>query len=217
MQYLQFVAGKTPLEAATQLLWMPLVVLPGSRIAGALSKRVSQKVLGGIGLAIFGYSMLHFSQLPVEFDYWYFTVGILMFGTGLALSATPATVAITNALPEEKQGVASAMNDTAREVGSAMGIAILGAALTETYKSVIKSETQALPPELAEKIEAGVAFTRIDPPAQLQQIWPNLVDSGLKAFNAGVESALTIAGWVAISGAVLIVLLAPGKEKRKTS
>lgn len=217
MQYLQFVAGKTPLEAATQLLWMPLVVLPGSRIAGALSKRVSQKVLGGIGLAIFGYSMLHFSQLPVEFDYWYFTAGILMFGTGLALSATPATVAITNALPEEKQGVASAMNDTAREVGSAMGIAILGAALTETYKSEIKSETQTLPPELAEKIEAGVAFTQVDPPEQLQQIWPNLVDSGLKAFNAGVESALTIAGWVAIAGAVLVVLIAPGNDRKKTT
>lgn len=213
MQYLQFVAGKSPLEAATQLLWMPLVVLPGSRIAGALSKHVSQKILGGVGLAIFGYSMLHFSQLPVEFDYWYFTAGILMFGTGLALSATPATVAITAALPESKQGVASAMNDTAREVGSALGIAILGAALTETYKAEIKQATDDLPSQLAEKIEGGVAFTQIDPPAQLQQIWPSLVESGLKAFNAGVESALTIAGWVAISGAVLIVLIAPGIPK----
>ena len=137
-----------------------------------------------------------------------------MFGTGLALSATPATVAITNALPEEKQGVASAMNDTAREVGSAMGIAILGAALAETYKSEIKSATTRLPVELADKIEAGVAFTQFDPPEQLQQIWPNLVESGLKAFNAGVESALTIAGWVAIAGAVLVVLIAPGKDKK---
>ena len=217
MQYLQFVAGKTPLEAATQLLWMPLVVLPGSRIAGALSKRVSQKVLGGIGLTIFGYSMLHFSQLPVEFDYWYFTAGILMFGTGLALSATPATVAITNALPEKKQGVASAMNDTAREVGSAMGIAILGAALTETYKTEIQLATKNLPAELAEKIEAGVAFTQVQPPTQLEQMWPKLVESGLEAFNAGVESALTIAGWVAIAGAVLVVLIAPGNGNKAES
>ncbi|MEY4423012.1 MAG: hypothetical protein RLZZ258_115, partial [Actinomycetota bacterium] len=116
MQYLQFVAGFTPLEAALHLLWMPLVVLPGSRLAGSLSKKVSQKILGGVGLAIFGYSLLHFSQLPVEFDYWYFTAGILMFGIGMSLSATPATVAITSALPNSKQGVASAVNDTSREV-----------------------------------------------------------------------------------------------------
>lgn len=215
MQYLQFVAGKTPLEAAAQLLWMPLVVLPGSRIAGALSRFVSQKILGGVGLALFGLSMFHFAQLPVEFDYWYFTFGILLFGSGLALSATPATVAITAALPESKQGVASAMNDTAREVGSAIGIAILGASLTETYKTEIAEVAEKLPTELAEKVSSSVAFTQVDPPAQLAAQWTNLVSAGLEAFNAGVESALTIAGWVSLIGAVMIVLIAPSKKREQ--
>jgi len=211
MQYLQFVAGFTPLEAALHLLWMPLVVLPGSRLAGALSKKVPQKILGGIGLAIFGYSLLHFSQLPVEFDYWYFTAGILMFGIGMSLSATPATLAITSALPNSKQGVASAVNDTSREVGSAVGIAILGATLTDTYKSEMKSATEGLPLEIAEKLESSVAFTQLDAPAPLLQVWDGLVTSGLEAFNAGVQTSLTIAGWTAIVGAVLIAILAPSK------
>ncbi|MEY4494356.1 MAG: hypothetical protein RL570_471 [Actinomycetota bacterium] len=211
MQYLQFVAGFTPLEAALHLLWMPLVVLPGSRLAGALSKKVSQKILGGIGLAIFGYSLLHFAQLPVEFDYWYFTAGILLFGTGIALSATPATVAITSALPTSKQGVASSVNDTAREIGSAVGIAILGAALTETYKSEMGSATEGLPSEIAEKLQSSVAFTQMQAPAPLTQIWDGLVTSGLEAFNAGVQSSLSIAGCTAIVGAVAIAILAPNK------
>jgi EmrB/QacA subfamily drug resistance transporter len=211
MQYLQFVAGFTPLEAALHLLWMPLVVLPGSRLAGSLSKKVSQKILGGVGLAIFGYSLLHFSQLPVEFDYWYFTAGILMFGIGMSLSATPATVAITSALPNSKQGVASAVNDTSREVGSAVGIAILGAALTDTYKTEMESVTEGLPDEIAEKLQSSVAFTQMDAPAPLTQVWDGLVTSGLEAFNAGVQSSLTIAGWTAIVGAVLIAVLAPSK------
>lgn len=159
--------------------------------------------------------MFHFAQLPVEFDYWYFTFGILMFGSGLALSATPATVAITAALPESKQGVASAMNDTAREVGSAIGIAILGAALTETYKTEIAAVAEKLPAELGEKVSSSVAFTQVEPPAQLEAQWPDLVSAGLEAFNAGVESALTIAGWVSLMGAVLIVLLAPSKKNEK--
>lgn len=209
MQYLQFVAGLTPLQAATQLLWMPLVVLPGSRIAGLLSQKVSQKILGSIGLALFGYSMFHFSNLPVEFDYWYFTIGILLFGSGLSLAATPATVAITEALPASKQGVASAVNDTAREVGSAVGIAILGAALTDSYKSEMAAATSKLPEQVAEKLESSVAFTQMDAPAGLEQMWPQLVEAGLEAFNVGVQNSLTIAGWVAVGGAVLVAILAP--------
>jgi MFS family permease len=191
MQYLQFVAGKSPLEAATQLLW----------------------ILGSVGLAIFAYSLFHFSSLPVEFDYWYFTIGILLFGTGLALSATPATVAITSALPDEKQGVASAVNDTAREVGSAIGIAILGAALTNTYKSEISTATSSLPAEFGEKIERSIAFTQMRPPAPLADKWEQLVEAGLQAFNSGVQSSLIIAGWVALAGAVFVAIVAPRKVK----
>jgi EmrB/QacA subfamily drug resistance transporter len=211
MQYLQFVAGFSPLEAALHLLWLPVVVLPGSRLAGSLSKKVPQKMLGSIGLAILGYALLHFSQLPVEFDYWYFTIGLLLFGIGMALSATPATVAITSALPAEKQGVASAVNDTAREVGSALGIAILGAALTDSYKSEMEGATVDLPAEIAEKLQSSVAFTQMDPPEPLTQMWDGLVASGLDAFTVGVQNSLTIAGWTALVGAVLIALLAPNR------
>jgi EmrB/QacA subfamily drug resistance transporter len=211
MQYLQFVAGFTPLEAALHLLWMPLVVLPGSRIAGALSKKVPQKILGTIGLLIFGYALLHFAGLPVEFDYWYFTTGILLFGTGMALAATPATVAITAALPDEKQGVASAVNDTAREVGSAFGIAILGAALTDTYKAEMTDPTAALPVDVAERIQGSIAFTQIDPPAPFADAWDSLVEAGLDAFNLGVQNSLSIAGWTVIVGAMIVAFLAPNK------
>ena len=211
MQYLQFVAKFSPLDAALHLLWMPLVVLPGSRLAGALSKRIPQKYLGSVGLTIFGYSLLHFSRLTVHFDYWYFTAGVLMFGFGMALSATPATVAITSALPAAKQGVASAMNDTARELGSAFGIAVLGAALNDTYKHSMETATKGLPSEFADKLQSSVAFTRISQPKQLPPgiDWNQLVNSGLSAFHDGVGVALSIGGWVALAGAVLVLTVAP--------
>ena len=213
MQYLQFVAGFSPLDAALHLLWMPLIVLPGSRVAGALSKKIPQKYLGSVGLLIFGYALLHFSRLTTDFDYWYFTAGVLLFGFGMSLSATPATVAITSALPAEKQGVASAVNDTAREVGSALGIAILGAALTGTYKDSMKDSTVGLPSALADKLQNSVAFTQMKKPEQLPPNvdWGRLVHSGLDAFHSGVEAALTIGGWVAIGGAFLVLIIAPNR------
>ena len=211
MQYLQFVAGFSPLEAATHLLWMPLVVLPGSRLAGVLAKKVPQKFLGAAGLGLFGFAMFHFAGLPREFDYWYFTTGILIFGSGLALAATPATLAITAALPESKQGVASAVNDTAREVGSALGIAILGALMTDTYKAEMSNHTTDLPANVAEKLEKSVAFTQITPPKPLASLWSQLVEDGLTSFTLGVQNSLTVAGWVSILGALCVLVLAPNK------
>ena len=213
MQYLQFVAGFSPLSAALHLLWMPLVVLPGSRLAGALSKRIPQKYLGSFGLALFGYSLIHFSFLPIQFDYWYFTFGVLMFGFGMAMASTPATVAITSALPQEKQGVASAVNDTAREVGSALGIAILGAALTDQYKASMKTSTVGLPQKMAEALQSGIAYTKMPAPKQLPPglSWQHLKDLGFQAFYDGVHSALTIGGWVSITGALVIFIVAPRK------
>ena len=213
MQYLQFIAGFSPLEAALHLLWMPLVVIPGSRLAGSLSKRIPQKYLGSVGLALFGYALIHFSNLPLEFDYWYFTSGVLMFGFGMALSATPATVAITSALPAEKQGVASAVNDTSRELGSALGIAILGAALADTYKSGMKTATANLPAEFADKLQSSVAFVRMPKPKMLPPTvdWAALVDAGRHAFYDGVHLGLSIGGCVALVGAVLVLILAPRK------
>ncbi len=68
-----------------------------------------------------------------------------------------------------------------------------------------------MPDEIAEKLQSSVAFTQMDAPAPLTQVWDGLVTSGLEAFNAGVQSSLTIAGWTAIVGAVLIAVLAPSK------
>ena len=61
--------------------------------------------------------------------------GLLVLAVGLALPMTPSTTAITQALPHEKQGVASALNDTVRELGGALGIALLGSVLNGAYRS----------------------------------------------------------------------------------
>ena len=211
MQYLQFVAGFSPLEAAAHLLWLPLVVLPGSRIAGVLSQKIPQKILGSIGLGLFSVGLFIFSNLQVDFDYWFFTTGVLFFGFGMALAATPATVAITSALPKSQQGVASAVNDVSRELGSALGIAVLGAAMTATYKAEMVSVTQDLPAEIAEKLSSSVAFVQMDPPAQLVPVWDSLVQGGMAAYTLGVGNSLTIAAWVALAGAVAIAVFAPNK------
>ena len=82
--------------------------------------------------------------------------GLLVLALGVGLSMSPATTAITSALPPEKQGVASALNDTVREMGGAMGIALLGSVLNAQYRDAIQPVTDRLPAPVAEPVESGI-------------------------------------------------------------
>jgi hypothetical protein len=75
----------------------------------------------------------------------------------MALAGAPATTAIVASLPREKQGVASAINDVSRELGGALGIAILGSVLNSAYRSSLADQTSALPPELADQARGSLA------------------------------------------------------------
>jgi len=71
------------------------------------------------------------STMDAGSSYWHLLAGGLVLGLGMALAATPATTSIVSSLPDEKQGVASAVNDASREVGGALGIAVLGSVLAD--------------------------------------------------------------------------------------
>ena len=231
MQYLQFVGGFEPWQAALHLLPLPFVMLPGTRLVGQLAKRLPQKILGSIGLAAFGTSMFLFSNLGETFDFWLFESALVLMALGVAFAATPATTAITSSLPPSKQGVASAVNDVSREFGSAIGIAVLGAALTDTYKSKMVDHVASIsfPPQVpAEKISDFTEFVTKSPallgidindlPEKMQSakpfletIWSDLQSAAGAAFAEGSSSALRLSGMVAIGGAVLVAILAPRK------
>ncbi len=210
MQYLQFIVGFTPLETAARLLPLPFVMGPMSRISGKLSDRVPQKYMGSGGLVLFALGMFLFSRMTVDFSFAYWTLCLATFASGAALAVTPATAAITRSLSIEKQGVASAMNDTSRELGSALGIAVLGAALNDAYRSGMIDATKALPAAIAEKLQGSVAFTQIPRPDAIpQQLWDGLVTSARTAFTDGMHNALILVAALSLIGAVLVFVIAP--------
>ena len=217
MQYMQFIAGFSPLQTAARLLPIPFVLGPVARLSGKLADRVPQKFQGSIGLTFFGVAMFMFARLGTEYSFAYWTMCLVVFAMGAALAVTPATSAITHSLPIEKQGVASAMNDTSRELGSAFGIAILGAALNDTYRSGMIEATKSLPAAVAEKVQSTVAFTQMPKPdAAPEELWNGLVSAAQSAFTDGMHSALHIAGFVALVGAALVAVIAPRHPEHLT-
>ncbi len=212
LQYLQFVTERSPLESAVALLPLPFVLLPIARNAPHLAQRIGFRWTGLVGLAFMAAGFAVLAQLQADSPYWFLLLGLVPFAIGMGLAGTPATTAITASLPVAKQGVASALNDTAREVGSAFGIAILGSVLNQAYRDGMADAVAGLPAPIAERVLASIAFTAAPEVQQAGPAGQALVATARDAFASGVADAVMIGSIVLLAAAVVVFLLAPRAE-----
>ncbi|HEY7399047.1 MAG TPA: MFS transporter [Gaiellaceae bacterium] len=211
LQYLQFVLGYSPLEAGASILPMALMLMAISPRAPKLARRFGVRLVGGTGLALMGVGFLVFTTLDVGSSYWRFGTGALIAGIGLALATAPATTAIVSSLPDHRQGIASAVNDLAREVGGAFGIAVLGSILQIGYRNDLGSATAGLPRPAADAARGSIAAA-----AEIaQQAGPRgtaLLERAHAAFVHGFTGALLVAALVLFAASVVVAVLAPGRK-----
>jgi EmrB/QacA subfamily drug resistance transporter len=156
LQYLQYVTGRSALEATIAMLPLPFVLIPTARNAPLIAQRLGFRRVAPVGLLITAIGFYLLSRLSIDSPYWFFAAGIVVFAFGMGLAGTPATTAVTSSLSMAKQGVASAMNDTAREIGSAFGIAILGAVLNQSYRDAMAVNVVGLPAAVADRVLSSV-------------------------------------------------------------
>ena len=214
LPYLQLVLGYSPLQAAAALLPMAVVVIPLSRFAPKIAAHVGVRVTGPIGLGLMATGFVILSTLGTDSSYWHFLAGLLPFGAGMALAGAPATTAIVASLPREKQGIASAINDVSRELGGALGIAVLGSVLNTAYRSSVEQHTSTLPTPLADTARGSLGAA--------QAIGRRLGETDLvahanAAFVHGVSLALLAGAAALIGGAVFVALRAPGRAESQAN
>jgi EmrB/QacA subfamily drug resistance transporter len=214
LPYLQLVLGYSPLQAAAALLPMAIVVIPLSRFAPKIAGRVGVRVTGPIGLGLMATGFIVLSTLGTNSSYWHFLLGLLPFGAGMALSGAPATTAIVASLPREKQGVASAINDVSRELGGALGIAVLGSILNTAYRTGLDQHTTALPTTLADKAHSSVGAAQV---IGHQLGATDLVNHANNAFVHGISLALITGAATLIAGAIFVALRAPGRTESEAN
>jgi len=199
LQYLQLVRGDSPLIAALSLLPMAAAMMPCARLAPRVAARVGARKVCVAGLALLTAGLLVLAQSGTTTAYWLLVCGLVPLGAGMGMAMTPATAAITDALPRSKQGVGSAMNDLARELGGALGIAVLGSILQATYRAHLTSSDVAnLPQPLADKARSSLALA-----SHL-----GVTHQARLAFTEGMTTALVFAAIaVAIAGVAVAALL----------
>src|SRR5205823_2814031 len=141
-QYLQFVKGWTPLGAGVRLLPFAFAMMIVAPSSARIAERIGTKRTVAAGLAIGCVGFVLASRLQVDSSYAYLIVAFVIMAAGMAMTMPPSTAAILSSLPMGKQGVGSAVNDTTRELGGALGVAVLGSIFATRYTSALGSLQQ---------------------------------------------------------------------------
>ena len=153
-QYLQYVQGYSPLQAGVRTLPSAVMMILLSPRNPAIVARLGVRTTMRVGFIIAAAGLVQFALLGVHTPYWHLALGIMCTGTGMALVMPPATTGIISSLPLSKAGVGSAVNDVTREVGGAIGIAVLGSVLNSLYSSKLdlSGVTAKVPPPFAPQL-----------------------------------------------------------------
>jgi len=210
LQYLQLLLGDSALKAAVALLPMTFVMIPISTIAAPLSMRFGQKLVGGAGLAISAVGLLAFSTLDAGSGYPVLLVAQLILAVGVGLAMTPATNAIVTSLPAAQQGVASAVNDTTREIGTALGIAIMGSMFNSGYRHGLSGHLDGVPADAAAQARQapGLAF---DAARSLGRSGDALAAAARDAFSSGMPFSMLMGAGLLVLAAAFVAVRAPSR------
>ncbi|WP_231975997.1 MFS transporter [Streptomyces sp. 3214.6] len=212
LQYLRLILGYGPLKSAVALVPVALVVVPISLAVPVLVQRIGMRAVLVSGLALLGSGLVVLSMLTAASGYLPFLGSLVLAGFGIGLTGTTGTSAITDSLPDGQQGVASAVNDATREVGAAIGIALMGSVFGSAYRSALTVNLDQLP-DAAEAVR-GSPVAGLQVAERLGPQGAALADDVRDAFMSGMSAAVVA---VAVVTGAAVCYLATGRTPRTSS
>jgi hypothetical protein len=159
---------------------------------------------GALGLAYLGTTTVHSGYAHV-------LASLMLLGIGIGFAIAPATESIMGSLPVEKAGIGSAMNDTTRQVGGALGVAILGSVFSSAYVSHLGSAFKGVPPAAAkaagQSVGAALAIAH-----QVGGAAGQALDTVARtSFVHAMDRALLVGAGFALLGAIVALIWLPNR------
>ncbi|BAJ28169.1 MULTISPECIES: MFS transporter [Kitasatospora] len=207
--YTQSVRGYSALEAGELMLPLALAQLFFAPRARFVVDRFGVRATCAGGMLLVTVGFLGYAFLTATSPIWILVVLGFVMGAGMAHVMPPVTVAIMGALPREKAGAGSALNNTFRQVGGSLGIAVLGALLSTIYRNGMEDHLAAVPPQYRER--AGESIESTLGAAEKMHL-PGLVDPAKDAFIHAMHVVSGVSAAVTVLGALLALLLLPGRR-----
>jgi DHA2 family multidrug resistance protein-like MFS transporter len=216
-QYFQVVRSYDPLRAGVATLPFALVTGLVSPAAIALMKRAGTKAVVTAGLVLMSAGFLVAAGTAADSAYWgKIITSMTLIAAGLALTASPATEAIMGALPPAKAGAGSAVNDTTRELGGTLGVAIIGSVMSSAYSSHVLTALSkigapaALTSAAQQSVVAGLHAAAYLP-AALRGV---AATAARQAFMSGLHSGSLVAAGATAVAAVATLAFLPARVRQ---
>jgi len=212
--YFQTVQGWSPLAAGLRFAPNTLAVVLVAPIAGRLASRFGYRVPVVAGMVAAGTALLLLTRNGASTPYGELLGPLILLGTGFGLAMSPVTAAAVAGMPSEQAGVASATVNTTRQIGGALGVAVLGAIVTARFTAVLPSRLQQLhlPAAVQARIEAAAGQGA---GAGGAGSGPAVRHAVAGAFVTGIHSAYVVSGSGLLIGSVIALsLLRPSRAVR---
>src|SRR5262245_15614654 len=217
-QYFQLIRGYSPLEAGVRTLPVAISIALASVLAPRVVVRVGATLVVAVGLVLMAAAFLWISTASAATPYLEIVGQMILLGVGLGATTAPATESIMGSVSLDKAGVSSAVNDTTRELGGTLGVAVVGSVFSSVY---------------AHALHDGATFGALPPPAQhatqesvgaAQQVAhhlgagaPAFLTEVSNAFLSGLAVACLVVAGVAFLGAVIAARFLPARSSGSSS
>jgi predicted MFS family arabinose efflux permease len=216
-QFLQSVQNYSPFDAGVRLLPMAGVSFVAAILSARIAQYIGTKWTVALGIFIAAAGFYYFDVVAaVDISYGQFVVPMCITALGIGLVMSPATNSVMGAIPVDQSGVGSAMNNTTRQIGGALGVAVLGTILNSTYLAKINEVKwpAQLPAQAMEAIRNSIQGAHVVaqnmPNAELSQM---IINQSNQAFTTGSKDALFVSAIIMAASAVLTLFILPSKVR----
>jgi EmrB/QacA subfamily drug resistance transporter len=199
-QYLQFVLGYSPSAAGLRMLPYAGAMIVAAPSSAKLVTRFGTKRVVTAGLLTFAAGLALAATITTSTDYLRLAIALVLMGVGMGFAGAPATESIMGALPADQAGIGSALNDTTRELGGALGVAVVGSILSSLYRDELSRAIPAgVPDALTDAAKDSLGAAVHLPGAAGAQI----ADAGREAFTHAMAWGSIVVAVITAAGALI--------------
>lgn len=221
-QYFQSVLGHGASVAGLMLLPLAVTLTFVSSRSALVSKRLGTKRTVALGISMTATAFMYMSLIfRPGLDYFpWILIGQVVQAAGIGLAISPATTAIMSSIPVSKAGVGSAMNDTTRQLGGALGVAVFGTIAGALYRGGVAVLESAVSPEAYTLVSNSIQAAISEPVRAMvsPETYDLIVTTSREAFMLGMTRAFFTGSLVMYATAVFALIVLPDvvRGERKT-
>jgi EmrB/QacA subfamily drug resistance transporter len=216
-QYFQFVLGYSPFETGVRLLAFAIPMMIIAPLSAKFVERLGTKVVVVAGLSLITTGLALATGLTASSSYFEIAWRMVIMASGMALTMAPATTSIMGSLPLAKAGVGSAVNDTTRQIGGALGVAVVGSVFASIYGSQVGDAVagKGLPPAAVEGAKDSLGFALVVAGRIGGAAGDAFAAAARNAFVDGFHAGLWVGAGAALVGAIAALLWLPARARHE--